>query len=129
MKKRVYLMLVSLFIWAAAVIAQDLSGLTNAFKHGSAQELAPYLGENVEYIYAGTSRNYNKPSAQQALTGFFMANKVNGFSVNHQGKRDESGFIVGTLTTAGGNYRINCFFKKIDDKYLIHQIRIDKTNE
>ena len=56
-------------------------------------------------------------------------NKVSGFNVNHQGKRDESSFIIGTLATTRGNFRVNCFLKKVENQYLIHQIRIDKINE
>ena len=130
MKKRVYLVLAVFLAWASTLVAQDvLAGLSNAFKQGSSKELAPYMGDKVEYIYKGTSRTYNKFSAEQAMSGFFMANKVTNFTLNHEGKRNESGFIVGTLATVGGNYRINCFFKKVNDQYLIHQIRIDKSNE
>lgn len=129
MKKRVHLLLIGLFVWVAIAVAQDVSGLTNAFRKGSAQEMSPFLGDKVEYIYMGTSRSYNKMMAQQAISGFFMANKVSSFTVNHQGNRGESGFIVGTLQTTGGNYRVNCFFKKVDSQYLIHQIRIDRSNE
>ena len=60
---------------------------------------------------------------------FFAENKVSSFNVNHEGKRDESSFIIGTLGTANGNFRVNCFFRKVQNKYVIHQIRIDKTNE
>ena len=56
-------------------------------------------------------------------------NKVSGFNVNHQGKRDESSFVIGTLATTNGNFRVNCFLKKVENQYLIHQIRIDKINE
>ena len=56
-------------------------------------------------------------------------NKVSGFNVNHQGKRDESSFVIGTLATTNGNFRVNCFLKKVQNQYLIHQIRIDKINE
>ena len=72
--------------------------------------------------------------AIMALTGaamqeFFTENKVSGFNVNHQGKRDESSFVIGTLATTNGNFRVNCFLKKVQNQYLIHQIRIDKINE
>ena len=130
MKNRVYLMFVGFLLWTSTLIAQDVTTvLSNAFKQGSAKELAPYMGEKVEYINGGTTRNYNKSSAEQAMNSFFMANKVKGFTLNHEGKRNESGFIIGTLATQGGDYRINCYFKKVDDQYLIHQIRIDKNNE
>jgi len=33
------------------------------------------------------------------------------------------------LATTNGNFRVNCFLKKVQNQYLIHQIRIDKINE
>lgn len=66
---------------------------------------------------------------QKELWLIFAENKVSSFNVNHEGKRDESSFIIGTLGTANGNFRVNCFFRKVQNKYVIHQIRIDKTNE
>ena len=67
--------------------------------------------------------------AEGTLATFFNSNKVSGFNVNHEGKREESSFIIGTLTTANGNFRVNCFFRRVQNKYFINQIRIDKTNE
>lgn len=130
MKKRVSLMLVSFMIFVAAAIAQEVpAGLTNAFKHGSADELSSFMGSHVEIIQPDGTKDYDKDGAKQFMATFFANNKVKGFNINHQGKRDESGFIVGTLATSEGTYRKNCFFKKTDNNFLIHQIRIDKTNE
>lgn len=130
MKKRVCLMLVSFMVCVLTAIAQDAPvGLTNAFKRGSAEELSTYMGDNVDIIVPGSMKTYNMNDARKFMADFFVSNKVKGFSINHQGKRNESWFLVGTLTTSGGTYRMNCFSKKTDNKYLIHQIRIDKTNE
>ena len=71
----------------------------------------------------------NVPEAEGTMAAFFSNHKVGSFNVNHQGKRDESGFVIGTLMTANGNFRVNCFFRKVQNKYVIHQIRIDKTDE
>lgn len=123
-------MLVGLFVWTTMMTAQEVpAGLINAFKRGSAQELASYLGDKVEVIILKKSQECNKEQAKKVMADFFAQNKVNSFAVNHQGKRNESSFIIGTCPTSGGTYRINCFFKKNGDQYLINQIRIDKTNE
>lgn len=123
-------MLVGLFIWTAVLSAQEVpAGLANAFKRGSAQELASYLGDKVEVIILKKTQECNKEQAKKTMSDFFAANKMNSFTVNHKGKRDESSFIIGTFSTSEGTYRINCFFKKDGNQYLINQIRIDKTNE
>lgn len=130
MKKRVVLLLTSLFLWVSSIFAQDVPvGVVVAFKKGNSQELNRYLGDKVDLIIQNKSTNVDRGTAEGTLSGFFSSNKVSGFNVNHQGQRDESSFVIGTLTTANGNFRVNCFFRKVQNKYVIHQIRIDKTDE
>ncbi|WP_071145853.1 DUF4783 domain-containing protein [Bacteroides ihuae] len=130
MKKTVFLWISSMFLLMFTLSAQEVpTGIDVAFKKGSAQELAKYMADKVDLIVLNKASNFGKSQAENAMTTFFAENKVNGFTVNHQGKRDESSFIVGTLTTSNGSFRVNCFLKRLENKYLIHQIRIDKTNE
>lgn len=130
MKKRVLLGMTVLLFSISLLLAQELpSGVITAFSRGSSQELNKYVGDKVNLVLQGRSINVDKQKATAMLQEFFTENKVSGFNVNHQGKRDESSFVIGTLTTNKGNYRVNCFLKKMQNQYLIHQIRIDKTNE
>lgn len=130
MEKRMLLWMVGMLFVASALLAQDVpGGVVTAFKKGSSQELGSYLGDKVNLIIQNRSTDANRQIVEKTMNAFFTDNKVSNFEVIHQGKRDESGFVIGTLTTANGNFRVNCFLKKIQDKYLINQIRIDKTNE
>lgn len=130
MKKRVIFLLLSLWVGLASLLAQDVPvGVVVAFKKGSSQELNRYLGEKVDLVILSKPVQVDKVGAEGAISDFFTNNKVSRFDVKHQGKRDESSFIVGTLQTANGNFRVNCFFRKEHNRYFIHQIRIDKTNE
>ena len=77
------------------------------FKKGNSQELNGYLSDKVELILESRSINVDNQAAEKKMASFFSGNRVSGFTVNHQGKRNESSFIVGTLTTANGNFRVN----------------------
>ena len=130
MKKRVLLWFAGLLFSVSTLFAQDVPvGVVVAFKKGSSQELNKYLGDKVDLVIQNRTASADKQEAESAMSTFFADNKVSSFNVNHQGKRDESSFVIGTLTTANGNFRVNCFFKRVQNKYLIHQIRIDKINE
>ncbi|MCI1647379.1 MAG: DUF4783 domain-containing protein [Bacteroides sp.] len=130
MKKRIVLVLINLFFWISSLFAQDVpEGVIVAFKEGNSQELGQYLGNKVDLIIQSQPIAADKQKAEKEIAAFFADNKVCGFDVNHEGKRDESSFIIGTLSTQNGTFRVNCFFRKVRDKYTIHQIRIDKTNE
>ena len=129
MKKRLLLGMAGILLTFSLLLAQEVpGGVITAFKRGSAKELNKYMGDKVNLILPGSSVNVDKQTATAVMQTFFSKNKVSGFEVNHQGKRDESSFIIGTLTTANGNFRVNCFLKKMQNQYLIHQIRIDKIN-
>lgn len=130
MKKRVVLLLAGFLVSLFMLCAQELpASLVAAFKKGSSQELGRYLDSKVELVIEKQNEHADKRTATNKMAHFFSGNRVRDFKVNHQGKRDESSFIVGTLTTEKGTFRVNCFFKKVDNRFLIHQIRIDRTNE
>ena len=121
MKKRVLVGMTALLLSLSLLMAQEIpAGVITAFKRGSSQELSKYMGDKVNLVLQGRSTNVDKQKATAAMQEF---------NVNHQGKRDESSFVIGTLATTNGNFRVNCFLKKVQNQYLIHQIRIDKINE
>jgi hypothetical protein len=130
MRKRIVLLVTALSLSVAILWAQDLPvGVAAAFKKGNSQELGRYLGEKIELVVPGQSGIIDKQSATAALSTFFANHRVTDFQINHQGKRDESSFVIGTLITASGVFRVNCFFRKIQNRYSINQIRINKTND
>lgn len=130
MKKRVLLGIAALLLSLSLLIAQEIpAGVISAFNRGSSQELSKYMGDKINLVLQGNSADVDKKKATEMLQEFFTTNKVSAFNVNHQGQRDGSSFVIGTLVTSKGNYRVNCFLKKVQNQYLIHQIRIDKANE
>lgn len=131
MKKRLFVLWTVLLIGVVSLMAQDvLIGLETAFQKGNAQALKKYMYDEVNLVLEGKgSEGMNRSEVEITLRNFFSSNKVNGFDINHKGKREESAFIVGTLRTSTGIYRVNCYLKKSGDNYLIHRIRIEKTND
>lgn len=130
MGKRLFLATIGTLLLSTLLAAQEIPvEVATAFKRGSSQELSEQLGERVELIIRNQSTTGNRQATTQALEVFFTNYPIRDFRINHQGKRDGSGFLIGTLTTAAGDFRVNCFFRKVQQKYVIHQIRIDKTNE
>ena len=100
MKKRVLVGMTALLLSISLLMAQEIpAGVITAFKRGSSQELSKYMGGKVNLVLQGRSTNVDKQKATAMMQDFFTENKVSGFNVNHQGKRDESSFVIGTLTT------------------------------
>lgn len=130
MKERVILLLIA-SLWSIATLsAQEKSDeVVQAIKQACSSELVKCLGEKIGLTTPDGVLHSDRTEVEQALAAFFGQHKVSGFKMLHQGTRDESGFVIGLLTAADGNYRINCFYRKTGEKYKIHQIRIDKTDE
>lgn len=129
MNKRTLLSLNLIFFSISLLFAQDLpEGLLGALRKGNAEGLGSYMSDEVCVIIDNQHQQTDKHKAVLMIRTFFLENKVSGFNINHQGKRNDSSFFIGTLLTNNGKYRINCFFRKTTNKYWIHQIRIDKTN-
>lgn len=127
--KRLIALSVFFLVQSVWLMAQDISaGMVTAFRKGNVQEMKAFLGEEVELSIDGRFLSTKKGDAEAHLAAFFSEQGVAGFVMNHQGKRGESGFMVGTLQTRKGKFRVNCFYKKVSSVYLIYQIRIDKTN-
>ena len=130
MKKRAVLCCLGILLGINFLWAQNVpDGMLKAFKQGNAGALKGYLNHQVEVTIQNHPQPLDKQKAEHSLAKFFTAHPVQDFRVNHQGKRDETGFMVGTLQTQNGEFRVNCFFRKVGEKYVIHQIRIDKSNE
>lgn len=130
MEKRLFLCLITASLICVTLFAQDVpQNVISAFKNGNADDLTKYTGSKVELIMQSQQSNLNKQQVIVSMKNFFATHRVNDFLVNHQGKREGSSFMIGTLSTAQGKFRVNCFLRKESNAYLIHQIRIDKIND
>jgi hypothetical protein len=130
MKKIILTSTLGLLLLTASLSAQDVSpNIIAAFNKGNSDALSLYLAPEVSLVVNTITLNADKQKATDTLRQFFKENKVETFTVKHQGQRGESNYIIGTLLTNQGAFRVNCFIKRIQNKFLIHQIRIEKTNE
>ncbi len=127
MKKRVIFLLTCFLLSFSSLVAQEVSdGVIGAFKEGSARQLSKYLSDKVDLSILNKTARMERQKAEEMMAAFFSTYKVITFIVNHQGKRNETGFLIATLNTTDGIFRVNCFFRKVQNDYMMHQIRIDK---
>lgn len=130
MKKRMFLWLFGLLLFAVASSAQEVTAdVVTAFDKGNPQVLAPYLDKKVNLLIETRQLSVDRQKALSEVKSFFSSHKVHNFSLKHKGQREETSFIIGILSTAECSFRVHCFFQKTGNKYVIHQIRIEKTNE
>lgn len=105
-------------------------GIYSAIKAGNSKELAKYFNTNIDLVILDKEGVYSKSQAELILKDFFSKNTVNpgnGFIKLHDGGKD-SKFIIGTLYTNKGQFRVYLVMKTINGLFTIHQFRIEDDN-
>ena len=129
MKTIKLLTFIALFTAFELTSAAQTTGLPNeivtALNSADVAKLTNYLNDNVELVMSNKNDVYSKQQAVGIITDFFRKNKVNGFQLLHNGNKEAASFIIGTLKTTAGNYRVYVLTRKTNGKQLIQQLRIE----
>jgi len=96
-----------------------------ALNNGDASQLSNYLNSNVELFIENKNDVFSKPQGTEIIAEFFRKNRVNGFQLLHKGKKDAASFVIGTLKTSAGSYRVYVLTRKNE----IQQLRIEPSND
>lgn len=123
MKKLLFTL--ALILSALSMQATDINGISSAFKNGNAATIAGNMDTAVDISIPGTSKKGSGTDAVAILNQFFQTNPPTGFTVAHHADKKESGFIVGKLTTAAKEFRVNITYILKDNNTLIQSIRIE----
>lgn len=122
--KRLFLTL-ALVLSCLSLMAADIVPISNAFKGGNASSLNGTMDKEVDMALPGASKKCNANDAVSMLNTFFGSNKPTGFSVVHHADKKDTGFFVGKLPTASGEYRVNVTYRAEGNKAIIQSIRIE----
>jgi len=123
MKKTFFTLALSILILQIQAI--DISPVTNAFKAGNVDLLKEMMAAEVEIVTPGVSKKGSGNDALAILKSFFQDNKPTGYTVAHHADKNESGFIVGKITTANRDFRVNITYTVKEGKIQITIIRIE----
>ncbi len=120
-----------LMTWFLGALLMPLSAqlsnqIVQSLKKGDVNAFSHFFGEEITLIIGKESTELNKEEAKSKLNDFFIQNKVVDFELKHQGDRNNSAYIIGTLITSNGEFRLNCFLKKTSENLFIDRIRIEK---
>ena|ERR1035437_8334862 len=99
--------------------------IINALNTGDASQLTGYLNTNVELFIENKNDVFSKSQSAQIITDFFRKNRVTGFQLLHKGNKDAASFVIGTLKTANGTFRLYVLTRKNE----IQQLRIEPSND
>ena len=105
--------------------AADIAPIITAFKSGNADLFKGMMAADVDLVTPDVSKKGNADEAIAHLKKIFQTHKPTGFTVAHHADKNDSGFVVGKLTTANRDFRVNITYTVKDGKMLITIIRIE----
>lgn len=102
----------------------------DAIKQGNAQAVAKNFNEKIDLKILDKEDVYSKAQAELMLKDFFTKHPVKSFVESHSSAaKSANQFVVGTLTCNNGKYRVSFLLKKINERFLISQFRIENEND
>ncbi len=128
-KKTVFIFFIAVFLLAFGshkASAQIPDEIIQSLKTGNEKTLAEYFNQNIELVVLDEDNVCSKAQAQQIVGKFFSNNSPEGFSINHQGGKEGAQYVIGTLLTSKGSFRIYFLLKKNEGREYIHQLRIEQ---
>jgi len=105
------------------------TAIISALNTGNSSELTAYLAPHIELVVDDKNDIYSKQQASGIITDFFRSKRINSFNVLHKGNKDAASFVIGTLKTSTGTFRVYVLTRKQGATPLIQQLRIESTNE
>ena len=82
----------------------DINTLVSGIKSGNTDALSLLFANNVDILLGDDEGSVTKAEAVTKTKRFFATNTPKGFVVKHQGNKNGSQYIVGSLSTSGGSY-------------------------
>lgn len=102
----------------------------DAVKQGNAQLIAKNFNDKIDLKILDKEDVYSKAQAELVLKDFFAKHPVKSFVESHSSAAKSSNqFVVGSLTCTNGKYRVSFLLKKISERFLISQFRIETEND
>lgn len=106
------------------------AGIVSAIKSGDANKLSAYFSDNLQLAVGNKNDIYSKQQSVGIISDFFKSNQVINFNIIHQASsRDAANFVIGTLATNKGKYRVSILIRRSGNNSIIQQLRIEPGND
>jgi hypothetical protein len=122
------ILIASFCIFGTKTQADIFDDIAVAFRSGNYKGVAKHFSTRVELKLDNKENVYSKTQAELIMKDFFEKNPPTNFRMNHKGTSAKGlTYVIGTLTTSNGDFRITFYFKReTDDKLYIHRLQFEK---
>lgn len=126
--KAIILLIIS--ISSLAFMSDIIDGISTAIRSGNPKNISKYFIENIDLKVIAQEDVYSKQQAEMILKDFFTKHPVKSYTVAHKSEpKAGSQYVIGTLETDNGKFRIYFLIKTTGSETLIQQFRIETENE
>ncbi len=130
MKTRTFIVLFIISISSFAFTLDVIDDIASAIRSGNPKNISNYFIENVDLKVIEQEDVYSKQQAEMILKDFFGKHPVKSYTVAHKSEaKNGSQYVIGTLDTSNGKFRIYFLIKNTGAQTLIQQFRIETENE
>jgi hypothetical protein len=130
MKTKPFIVLLLLSFASFAFTLDVIDDIASAIRSGNPKNISKYFIENVDLKVIEQEDVYSKQQAEMILKDFFGKHPVKAYTVAHKSEaKSGSQYVIGTLETTNGKFRIYFLIKNTGAQTLIQQFRIETENE
>lgn len=130
MKIKAIILLLAVSVSSLAFMPDVIDGISAAIRSGNPANISKYFIENIDLKVISQEDVYSKPQAEMILKDFFAKHPVKSYTVAHKSEaKNGSQYVIGTLETANGKFRVYFLTKTTGSETLIQQFRIETGNE
>jgi hypothetical protein len=128
MRTKILILFVSISLFG---FTNDLiDGISTAIRSGNPKNISKYFIENIDLKVIEQEDVYSKQQAEMILKDFFTKHPVKTFTVAHKSEpKGGSQYVIGTLETDNGKFRVYFLIKSSGSTNLIQQFRIETENK
>ncbi|HET6226970.1 MAG TPA: DUF4783 domain-containing protein [Bacteroidia bacterium] len=113
-----------------AFTMEVIDDIANAIRSGNPKNISAYFINNIDLKVIDQEDVYSKQQAEMILKNFFTKHPVKSFSIAHKSvEKNGSQYIIGTLETNNGKFRVYFLIKTTGAQTLIQQFKIENENE
>ncbi len=133
MKKLLLIFVLTIIALPSIHISAQTTSITpkliKSFETGNAEMLSDLLNDNVELVMPKTENFFTKQQAKSILADFFRKNPIIDFNVLHKSAKENASFLIGTLVSSKGSFRVSVYARNNKGQSLVYQLRIEDPNE
>ncbi len=130
MKTKSIFIILFFIISNVAFSADIIDDIATAIRSGNPKSISNYFIENVDLKLIDKEDVYSKQQAQMILKDFFAKHPVKSYNIAHKSEpKNGSQYVIGTLETTNGKFRVYFLIKTTGAQTLIQQFRIEPENE